>query len=261
MKIRNGFVSNSSSSSFILKGQRREISKEELIKILNENFTEKVLVVGSAMSEGEDVFYLSNRRKAFILANPDRFLANANIEKIYVGDFSFFREPYDLFSDTENILEDDEERIWVDYRCDSIFDDGEDTESFKEFVANYFLTSEEYANYDPWTDEIGDKFFIAYKERMYYPEVGCFIGVNEFGAEHELNGIGFSYKKLTEEDIKALNSVPSIFNNFAKYMQFYKDLKVFNSGDEIELNGKYTIKYLQGIFSESKNIRNFMERA
>lgn len=64
MKIRNGFVSNSSSSSFILRGREVDIMD---IDINNINFNNKYIVVGPYISEGCDLFYINDIETLFLL--------------------------------------------------------------------------------------------------------------------------------------------------------------------------------------------------
>ena len=66
MKIRNGFVSNSSSSSFVIIGTK--------IGIMEMNSTnEPIYFVGKYLSEGQDVFELTEDFKQVIMDNLEVF--------------------------------------------------------------------------------------------------------------------------------------------------------------------------------------------
>ncbi|NPV13109.1 MAG: hypothetical protein HPY57_15185 [Ignavibacteria bacterium] len=67
MKIRSGFVSNSSSSSFLLVGTKVDIKD---IKNLNNHY----VVVGPTLGEGLDVFDLDDYEKLYVVSKyPDYF--------------------------------------------------------------------------------------------------------------------------------------------------------------------------------------------
>ena len=59
MKIRNGFVSNSSSSSFILGCNNAPLNRAQTVEYLKTNPDANILVVGASISDGDDIFFLS----------------------------------------------------------------------------------------------------------------------------------------------------------------------------------------------------------
>ena len=77
MKIRSGFVSNSSSSSFIILGSSTApLDRTQTVELLKTNPDARILVVGASMNEGNDVFFLDKRMIDFILDHEERFLAS-----------------------------------------------------------------------------------------------------------------------------------------------------------------------------------------
>ena len=65
MKIRKGFVSNSSSSSFILKSDGVFMGREATVEWLKnpDNWNKELLVIGEEMNEGDDIFYLERDQR------------------------------------------------------------------------------------------------------------------------------------------------------------------------------------------------------
>ena len=64
MKIRQGFVSNSSSSSFVIIG--RKVGIEDI----KESDSKKYIVIGSDMSEGTDIIDIKNEMIPFFKEHP-----------------------------------------------------------------------------------------------------------------------------------------------------------------------------------------------
>lgn len=77
MKIRSGFVSNSSSSSFYMAYDKTQVTNDPavIVKFLNEHPEEQVILRGIDLGEGEDIFFLNGEQKSLIRKFPDEFIA------------------------------------------------------------------------------------------------------------------------------------------------------------------------------------------
>jgi hypothetical protein len=80
MKIRSGFVSNSSSSSFILTYQKSKVinDPEEMVKFVQEHPNSHSIFRGRGLSDGEDYFELDWEMEALIRKFPKQFIESCN---------------------------------------------------------------------------------------------------------------------------------------------------------------------------------------
>lgn len=77
MKIRNGFVSNSSSSSFLLVYDRDNSvisGAENIVNYIKEHPNEELYLYGGDLSDGVDFFLLEGEMKREILSYPESFI-------------------------------------------------------------------------------------------------------------------------------------------------------------------------------------------
>lgn len=75
MKVRNGFVSNSSSSSFVLAYDDRNVMTDpkDIADYISNNLRENILFWGPG-GEGDDIFELGINQKNFLLKRTKRFI-------------------------------------------------------------------------------------------------------------------------------------------------------------------------------------------
>ena len=92
MKFRNGFVSNSSSSSYVLAYDSRRVMNdpEQIVEFIDNNLRKNILFWGS-YGEGEDMFELGIDQKNYLLNHKKRFVKynkGTYIDDVYVDDDS-----------------------------------------------------------------------------------------------------------------------------------------------------------------------------
>ena len=269
MKFRNGFVSNSSSSSFILKSDGVTLDKKGTVEWLKnpENRNKEILIVGEEMADGDDIFYLSDSMKEFILEHEERFLNNFSDWTAYPGLESFKLEDFSLFSDEEEeevILNSPYTiRVFKDYSSDS-------EEDFMQFIVRYFYTWDE-RDFLWEIENRSDSYYssqgsavMAYTDKMEVPKDGkipedwedIYIGINEFGG---MEGGLFSCKKLTEGDLKRIRSGKedfkegaTLYNNFVIQKRKKDDLFHFKDKD-------YHIVLMNTVFDKVKALKVFLK--
>lgn len=79
MKTRNGFVSNSSSTSFMISVEDKTHVLEdtyEVVSFIQKNPEKEIMIIGPGMSEGHDIFVPDRDMKNFILENKSVFLSH-----------------------------------------------------------------------------------------------------------------------------------------------------------------------------------------
>lgn len=265
MKIRSGFVSNSSSSSFILGCHNSSLNREETLKYLkdhkNKDNSKDILVVGMDLGEGSDIFYLSNRRANFILEHEDRFLESFASWDAYVDPFRFEcadRSFYELEDEQEIKLGEDERMVYRDYSSDS-------EDNFDSFVNNYFLTSDEwnsYADYlwgeDQYNSHQGLIMFKDITEDPNIPEDwdNVYVGINEFGGY--LGSALFSCKKLTKEDLKRIRKGNLKFKKGVHFYNEFISMKK-DKGVATTKEGSYNIIIMKSFFDKIKSLDYFLK--
>ncbi len=97
MKIRSGFVSNSSSSSFIIIGKKVNIDN-----VTEEDINDKTFVcIGMSLGDGDDIFYVNTMEKIWFLRTAKK--TNFKLDSRYI-DFDEF-EIYEI-PEPKSITED-----------------------------------------------------------------------------------------------------------------------------------------------------------
>ena len=127
MKIRNGFVSNSSSSSFILVYDKTKVvdNATSIVEYLKENPNTEPVFYGNEMGEGDDVYMLPSNYESLIRKFPQEFIntCKGNHPQLYCN---------------ATLLRDEEDTYWGN--AESIIDmsDMEDPYISREEMNEYF---------------------------------------------------------------------------------------------------------------------------
>lgn len=188
MKIRLGFVSNSSSCSDLLCYDDCNLLKnaKAILQFLKKDMNSEVLLIGKEFGEGRDILWLSHDEKRLILKFPDHW--NKNGDKVYGVVFN------------TNAL----------YSSDD--DDLDNPEKFKEKYQHVDIVERDYCSTD-----LLSEFFNFY---FLYGDSDDFEDVYE--KENALEPIPYSllYRTKVEEDLTK-DSVEKLFSDESGYPIFF----------------------------------------
>lgn len=269
MMIRSGFVSNSSSSSFILKASKDGIikTKEALIEHLKLHPEDRIIYIGRDLNEGWDVFELSTSMIRMILDHEERFLENGTFRVAYINPEEFHAEGFNSeeTNDEGDVIEDLEDEslrhvlsknyVLMDYR--SIGQDLDDDDYL--FMKNYLLSSEEWqaAEDAEWFEDGGMKRSF---ELILYSK--------EYDVNHIQDAID-SGEPLTFVKNEFINKYYSFVpiryitpKNFDKDklspdIKIMTDFQLVKFDKEVTADGPFKIRGLFGIASKAKSIKEF----
>lgn len=269
MMIRSGFVSNSSSSSFILKASKDGIirTKEALVEYLKIHPTDRIIYIGRDLNEGWDVFELSDSMIKMILNHEDRFLENGTFRVAYIKPEEFYAEGFNSEGTDEegDVIEDLEDEslkrilsknyVLMDYR--SIGQDLDDDDYL--FMKNYLLSNEEWqaAEDAEWFEDGGLKRSF---ELILYSE--------EYDVKHIQDAID-SGKPLTFVRNEFVNKYYSFIpiryctpKNFdedklSPDVKIMTDFQLVKFDKEVTVEGPFKIRGLFGIASKARSIKEF----
>lgn len=101
MRVRYKFISNSSSSSFVITAKKENaiVGWENIIKAIKENLERDIVIIGNELAEGDDVFHPTMKQKGWILASEEEIL-----EKFWWKDICALIEPISEVSSTSYFL-------------------------------------------------------------------------------------------------------------------------------------------------------------
>lgn len=149
MKLRTGFVSNSSSCSYIIAYNDEGYLKnaEEILEFIKNNKRADLYILGKELSEGNDFFFLDKKLKELILRFPERWKANGDkVQALVPGPNHYTMVYNDLgdktpadFSEYAHTIE-----FWKDHSCE-FYDDEKDLEDFY----SYYIMGE-------WPEDVVD---------------------------------------------------------------------------------------------------------
>lgn len=145
MKSRTGFVSNSSSCSYIIRYKEGGLlmGAQEILSYIQSRKSCHLYILGKLVNEGRDYFYLTPKHKDLILRFPEQWLKNKNLVQALVDDDSLYLmrgETYDgrtLFSPEEEKEYPLSRKFDRDYNCC-----WDETIDLPEFFQTYILGNE-----------------------------------------------------------------------------------------------------------------------
>ena len=113
MKSRTGFVSNSSSTSYLISYKEEGFLKnaQEILEYIQKNKRCQLYILGKELSEGRDFFYLSNDMKKLILRFPEQWIkvngykVQALVQEMFMKEYRSSRVSFEKDHPGKNPIE------------------------------------------------------------------------------------------------------------------------------------------------------------
>lgn len=275
MKIRSGFVSNSSSSSFILTKEEncKEITGTQLIADMAEKDFDcrRYLIQARDSWQELEVFRLTYGIYNLIKAFPERFIQYGipKIETVYKDGWYFNKDSRSWESNGEHGGWGTEYGLAENEKCIILDDEAIGVSTWKdsneEFFSRYMVSDDEWELLEAGDDSFASKkTILAYclKYRIQDFDFNSdikdiYIGINE-DAGAIMNSSSFTYKKLIKKDVEIIKADPS---KIKKGCVLYSDINILKENKAYYmLDGRgWVFRVLSGLILESKDFGVFMK--
>lgn len=230
MKIRNGFVSNSSSCSYTIYYNDGDllVGAQEILDYLESHDRAEVYLLGKELGEGDDFTYISSQMKKMIVRFRDEWLRNGDKVKALVKEN---RTPFTMVSE---------------------YDRNHNRDALKERYAHNLKFLKDNSRY--MDDESLEEFYAIYimDDVPYEYEVSKLSNVKPYAIIHR-DKIAIEDEEQWKCIIDDPDSYPLVITKRDRDKDFIRTLKETNGVPD------YDISYIDAFhFSDSKENREFL---
>lgn len=268
MIIRNGFVSNSSSSSFLLRGGTIMHAPQEIVDNIDKFNT--IYIVGDLLSTGYDIFELDWELKNIVKHHSDRFIKYAKINYAFGNpdesrSLSYEEEKVIYRYDDDDNSDEEWDEIEIEDMKRGIFQkDYSSSDAKYEFVKRYLLNPDEASDvYNAeWVEDsnrVRKNIIVAYKNKYEGDEIKNHLDEdltlvkNEFSVEF-YDFVPYIYMNIKNKkvDVDNLKEGVVAYSNF-RVLDFKKINKPVD--EEFRIAGYY------GIINKASHLKDFYKEA
>ena len=268
MIIRNGFVSNSSSSSFLLRGGTIMHTPQEIVDNIDKFNT--IYIVGDLLSSGYDIFELDWELKDIVKHHSERFIKYAKINYAFGNSDESrplsYEEEKTIYHYDDNPSDDEWDEIEIEamkqgtFQKDYNSSDRFSSDAKYEFVKRYLLSPDEVEDLykAEWFEDSGKvrkNIIISYKNKYERDEIKNHLDEdltlikNEFSVEF-YDFVPYIYMNIKNKkvDCDKLKEGVIAYSDF-RVLDFKKINKSID--EEFRIAGYY------GIINKTSHLKDF----